>query len=184
MLFNENASSYVDSEATTYLRMQQTPQEFFADVLKNGQVLKEYAVKERHNELVIDSAEKGQIIRAANTEKKAKAYFESVLAFLPMSPMPDSAVNYYSSLSGADYSTLLSPERDTMYYSGAYYVKNYITSQKIELAANPYYYQKDNIHVTDQIYFYIGGESVDKPRLLFEAGDISEVAIQSTDLAG
>ncbi|WP_026389665.1 oligopeptide ABC transporter substrate-binding protein OppA [[Acholeplasma] multilocale] len=113
--------------------------------------------------------------------QKPAPYFESIAAFLSFAPMPPKSVDYSRPLSAGN---AYGEGPTKLWYSGAYIVEDYNPSQIIKLVQNPYYFNKEKAYIKTQTYNFLGGADVSKPRLLFEAGDISEVTIQSTDYSG
>ncbi|WP_031543277.1 oligopeptide ABC transporter substrate-binding protein OppA [Mesoplasma photuris] len=132
---------------------------------------------------VIKAAENGYTLRMAL--QNPSPYFESIAAFNTWAPVPPKAVDY-NKAGSSSYHYGESP--DNIWYSGAYVIDSYAPTRKIELSQNPYYYEEkyfeEENSIKKQIYYYMGSADVSKPRLLFEAGDISEVELSPTDSSG
>ncbi|ATZ18887.1 oligopeptide ABC transporter substrate-binding protein [Williamsoniiplasma somnilux] len=115
--------------------------------------------------------------------QKPTPYFEGLAAFLAWAPIPDRAVQYYQDWSSAGYN-YASKGFENILYSSAYVIENYEPTQTIRLTKNNNYFNKDNVFIDKAIYSYTGGTDVSKARMLFEAGDISEVTFSPSDAAG
>lgn len=149
------------------------------------------------DDLIKDSFENGQIISGKdaigqdynlifNLEKPVP-YFDSMAAFLAYAPMPDISVDYlYASTAGSKYGRVSGKKfgYQTIYYSGAYVVKDYNPTLRIKMVQNKFYFNRKSLKVRELNYAYIGNVDVSRQRFYFETGDISEVNIQPTDLAG
>lgn len=116
-------------------------------------------------------------------ENPSSSFFESAASYGSLHPIPDFAVNYKDYRSWYSYTSKYSP-KDEMEFTGAYYVSEYIPTTRTILLANPYYYKKDKINIKKAIFNVTKTASVDAPRLWFESGDLTEVAISPNDEAG
>ncbi|WP_027063111.1 oligopeptide ABC transporter substrate-binding protein OppA [Mesoplasma seiffertii] len=114
--------------------------------------------------------------------QKPAPYFESLAGFLSLAPMPPIAVDYGVGSSNSSYK--YGESYENIWSSGGYVVDEYGPSTVISLKTNPYYFNKDKTFIKKQIYSFVGNVDVSKPRLFFEAGDVSEVAISPTDFSG
>ncbi|PPE05777.1 oligopeptide ABC transporter substrate-binding protein OppA [Williamsoniiplasma lucivorax] len=154
-----------------------------------GGIIRGTALGEKRNEAIIVTAAKNGQSATSNKEvynltvrlQKPAPYFESIAGFVAFAPMPPIAVDYTQPKhSSYNYGNTW----DNVWSSGAYLVEENGPNTVLKFKTNPFYFNKDKTYIKQQIYSFVSGIDVSKPRLFFEAGDVSEMAVQSTDLAG
>ncbi|AVP49299.1 oligopeptide ABC transporter substrate-binding protein OppA [Williamsoniiplasma luminosum] len=113
--------------------------------------------------------------------QKPAEYFESIAAFVAFAPMPPISVDYGStSVSSYSYGRTW----ESVWVSGAYVVESYGPNTALILKTNPFYFNKEKAYVKRLIYSAVTGNDISKPRLFFEAGDVSGVALDPVDSSG
>ncbi|ATZ17489.1 oligopeptide ABC transporter substrate-binding protein [Williamsoniiplasma luminosum] len=113
--------------------------------------------------------------------QKPAEYFESIAAFVAFAPMPPISVDYETtSFSSYNYGRTW----EKVWVSGAYVVESYGPNTALILKTNPFYFNKEKAYVKRQIYSAVTGNDISKPRLFFEAGDVSGVALDPVDSSG
>ncbi|AUF83699.1 hypothetical protein CXP39_02725 [Mesoplasma syrphidae] len=158
-------------------------QEYVIESMIKGGIIKASPVidgKTEKTKINVEGSEEAEGYNLTIRLQKPAPYFESIAGFLSLAPMPPTSVNYGHKNSSYTYGE----SYKNIWSSGGYVVDEYGPSTVISLKANPYYFNKDKAYIKKQIYSFVGNVDVSKPRLFFEAGDVSEVAISPTDFSG